>query len=77
MQNLKVRTNKQFGKVRILDENGTLYYLASDVAKALGYSNSRKAISDHCRCVAKRDIPHPQSKTKVITINFILESIYK
>lgn len=74
MQNLKVRTNKQFGKVRILDEEGTLYYLASDVAKALGYARPNDAVSAHCRCTVKRSIPHPQSKTKVITINFIPES---
>ena len=31
--------------------------MASDVAAALGYANPRKAVSDHCKGVTKRDTP--------------------
>lgn len=39
------------------DESGNPYFLASDVCKALGYSNPRDAVSRHCRekGVVKRD----------------------
>lgn len=47
------------------------YFVASDVAKALGYTNERKAVKDHCRCVTKRDVPHPQSADKTIEVNVI------
>jgi phage antirepressor YoqD-like protein len=44
-----------------------------DVTNALGYSNSRKAISDHCRWVTKCYIPHPQSPGKSLEVNAIPE----
>ncbi|MFO8083654.1 MAG: BRO family protein, partial [Desulfobacterales bacterium] len=50
------------------------WFVANEVAKALGYSNSRKAVSDHCRYVTKCDVPHPQSPNKVMEVNLIPES---
>lgn len=41
-------------EVRIFDENGQPTFVASDVAKVLGYVNVSKAISDHCKGVTKR-----------------------
>ena len=52
---IKVFQNEQFGKVRTLDEDGKVLFSASDVAKALGYSNTRDAITRHCKGVVKRD----------------------
>ena len=46
---IQVFENPAFGAVRTLEENGTILFCASDVAKALGYSNPNKAVSDHCR----------------------------
>jgi prophage antirepressor-like protein len=37
--------------------DGKPYFVGTDVAKALGYSNPRKAILDHCKGVTKRDTP--------------------
>lgn len=68
------KTSTEFGSVRCVEEKGSVVYCASDVAKALGYSNSRKAIIDHCRCVTKRDIPHPQSPSKQLEVSFIPEA---
>lgn len=47
----------EFGKIRVIDEEGKVLFCASDVTKVLGYSNVRDAIAKHCRrpCVAKRD----------------------
>lgn len=49
--------NDQFGTIRTIEENGKVLFCATDVAKALGYSNPRKAILDHCKSdgVTKRD----------------------
>lgn len=55
MNELKAFNNPDFGEVRTLEENGKVLFCASDVAKALGYSNPRDAISRHCRGVVKRD----------------------
>lgn len=71
MQELKVFEKEDFGKIRTVSIEGKAYFVASDVAKALGYSNDRDAISRHCRWVVKHDIPHPQSKTKTLTVNVI------
>lgn len=45
--------------VRIIVENGEPYFCASDVCKALGYSNARDAMRVHCAQggVVKRDTP--------------------
>ena len=54
-QQMKVFNHEQFGNVRIIEEDGRMLFCGSDVAKALGYANPRKALQDHCRCVTKRD----------------------
>ena len=56
MNNTKIEifNNVEFGRVRIIEENGSFLFGASDVAKALGYSNFRDALRRHCRGVVKR-----------------------
>lgn len=73
MNTLQTFINEEFGEIRTVVINNKLYFVASDIAKALGYANPNKAINDHCRWVTKRDIPHPQSKTKTLKINVIPE----
>ena len=73
MENIITKSCEQFGTIRQIKENPALW-CGSDVAKALGYTNSRKAITDHCRCVTKRYIPHPQSPSKQIEVSFIPEA---
>lgn len=41
-------------QVRTVIENGEILFVASDIAKLLGYSNPSKAISDHCKGVTNR-----------------------
>lgn len=64
----------EFGTIRTVTIDGEPRFVASDVAKALGYTNPSKAISDHCRYVTKRYIPHPQSKDKTLEVSVIPES---
>lgn len=37
-------------QVRTIEKNGEPYFVAKDVADALGYANSRDAIKTHCKC---------------------------
>lgn len=65
--------NPDFGEVRTLEENGSVLFGGTDVAKALGYSNPSKAVNDHCRCLTKRYVPHPQAADKHLEMIFIPE----
>lgn len=55
MNELQIFSNPEFGSIRTLDEDGKVLFAATDVAKALGYSNPHDAISKHCKGVAKRE----------------------
>lgn len=71
--NVKIFTNSQFGEIRTIEENDKVLFCGADIAKALGYSNASKAIKDHCKCITKRYIPHPQSVDKQIEMSFVTE----
>ena len=47
--------SEEFGNVRTICEGERILFCAKDVAEALGYSNPRKAVGDHCKGVTKRD----------------------
>lgn len=54
---LKIFSNEMFGNVRTLvGDNGESLFCGTDIAKALKYTNPRKAIRDHCHGGAKRSI---------------------
>lgn len=55
MNNIQVFENEEFGNVRTTKINEKPYFVGTDVAKALGYSNPRDALSRHCKGVVKRD----------------------
>ena len=57
MNELRVFDNAQFGRVRIIEENGKPLFCGSDVAKALGYAKPNNAINDHCKGALKRGTP--------------------
>ena len=40
-------TNEELGSVRALEIDGEPYFIGKDVATALGYTNTQKAIRDH------------------------------
>lgn len=44
---IQVFNNTEFGDIRTLEIDGEPYFVGKDIANALGYSNSRKAIGDH------------------------------
>ena len=57
MNELQIFNSGEFGEIRTIEIDGKQYFVGTDVAKALGYSNPRKAILDHCKGVTKRDTP--------------------
>lgn len=80
MNELMIFSNPEFGRVRTLEENGTVLFCGTDVARALGYSNPRDAVSRHCRGVVKRDgvslTTNQRGKTteQTVEMSFIPES---
>ena len=51
---LQIFENPEFGSVRTIDEDGTVLFCGSDVAKALGYASPKDAISAHTKGAVKR-----------------------
>lgn len=75
MNELNIFENAEFGQVRTVVIDRQPYFMASDVARALGYSNPQKAIRDHCKGVNESCIP---SNGGMQTAKFIPESdIYR
>ena len=44
---MQIFKNDSFGAIRTVEVDGVPYFVGKDVAEALGYSNSRKALADH------------------------------
>lgn len=57
MNELQIFNNKEFGEIRTVDINGKPYFVGNDVAKALGYVETAKAVRTHCKGVSEMDIP--------------------
>jgi anti-repressor protein len=47
MNDLKIFKNEEFGNLRAAEMNGEPWFVGKDVAEALGYSNTKDAISTH------------------------------
>ncbi|WP_195328192.1 phage antirepressor KilAC domain-containing protein [Flavonifractor plautii] len=72
---LMIFNSPEFGEIRTIEEDGKVLFCGSDVAKALGYKNPSKALSDHCKGVTKRYTPTSSGKQEM---NFIPEGdIYR
>lgn len=69
MDCLQIFNSKDFGQIRTVEIDGKPYFVGTDVAKALGYSNPRKAILDHCKGVTKRDTPTSSGVQSMSYIN--------
>lgn len=57
MNEMKIFENEEFGKIRMIEENGKVLFCGKDVANALGYKDTAYAISAHCKGV--EEIPTP------------------
>ncbi|WP_294514082.1 phage antirepressor [uncultured Intestinimonas sp.] len=47
MNELMIFNNPEFGEIRTVEVDGEPWLVGKDVARALGYSNPRKALADH------------------------------
>ena len=63
-------TSDEFGTIRTVEQDGKVMFCGKDVATALGYANTRKALIDHCKGVTKRDAP---TSSGVQSMSFITE----
>lgn len=50
---LSIFSNEEFGSVRVIVQDGEPWFIASDVAKALGYERPNDAVNTHCKKVNK------------------------
>lgn len=73
MNDIQVFNSEQFGEIRTAGTAQEPIFCAADICRALGYSNGRKAISDHCDegDVTKRDTP---TSSGVQSMTFVNES---
>ena len=56
MNEIQIFNHEQFGDIRTLtNENGKTFFVGKDVAAALGYSNTRKALHDHVDAEDRED----------------------
>ena len=88
MNELMVFNNAEFGNVRTMEINGEPWFVGKDVAEALGYSNSSKAVLVHVdnedKQFAMIDIAHShfgnmpigQSKTAIINESGVYALIF-
>lgn len=47
MNNLMIFENAEFGQIRTVEISNKNYFVGKDIAEALGYTNTQKAIRDH------------------------------
>lgn len=69
MNDLTIFNSSEFGEIRTVTIGGKPYFVAVDVAAALGYATPRDAISRHCKGVVKRDTPTSSGIQQMSYIN--------
>ena len=63
MNDIKVFENDAFGRVRTIDREGDVWFVGKDVAAALGYSDTKSALTDHVDSEDKQIIQRGQIAT--------------
>ena len=79
MNELQIFNNSEFGQIRTITKDEKTYFVGNDVAKALGYVETSKAIRTHCKGVSEMDIPTNGGiqKMKMITEGDIYRLVIK
>ena len=65
---MAVFNNREFGSIRVIEQNGKYLFCGSDVAKALGYAIPTKAVNTHCKGVSKMETPTAGGIQKLLFI---------
>lgn len=68
---LRIFEKAEFGSVRVVMKDGEPWFVASDVAMALGYTNRAEAIRDHCKKVNKIN-HHSKTLPPSPPVNFLI-----
>ena len=75
--NVQFFSNPQFGNIRTLEINNKMWFGATDVATALGYSNPQEAIRNHCKSAGVREMRTP-TKGGMQNVKFVNEgNVYR
>ena len=71
MEEIRIFTHPIFGEIRVIGTSEEPNFCATDVCRALGYTNGRKAIADHCDKgdVTKRDTPTASGTQTMTYVN--------
>jgi anti-repressor protein len=77
MNELKVFTHENFGEVRVIEKDGEPWFIASDVAKALGYEKPNNAVNEHCKKVNKFSYPNSGQPYNIIPQGDVLRLIVR
>lgn len=71
MSEIKIFDNREFGSVRVVNKDGEPWFVASDVAKALGYERPADAVNAHCKKVNKiSQYCDSENRKQVPPVNF-------
>ena len=80
MNQLQVFENGEFGTIRTIIHEGTVYVVGRDVAAALGYSNARDALRKHVddedKGVANCDTPGGTQRVSVINESGVYSLVF-
>ncbi len=80
MNELTVFENKEFGSIRTVQIDGQPYFVGKDIAEALGYANTRKAIADHVdvedKGVTNCDTPGGKQRISVINESGVYSLVF-
>lgn len=49
MNDIQIFNNSEFGEIRTIEINGKPYFMANDIARALGYASPKDAVTRHCK----------------------------
>ena len=71
MNGLQIFNNPEFGEIRILEIDGDLWFVGKDMAKALGYTDTKNALKAHVDTEDKRgwQITTPGGGQTMIVVN--------
>ena len=69
MKGLQIFENVEFGQIRMVTIDGEPWFVAVDIATALGYATPRDAVARHCKGVVKHDTPTSSGIQSISYIN--------
>lgn len=72
MCDLQIFESEQFGKIRIIMRNGEPWFVAKDIADALGYAKPADAVSYNCKKAIKSTITNSSGDGNVPPMNILL-----